>query len=157
MMRKSLILSARHGIRPIQSVHSAIWVPRPAANCRTFTVAPRLLKDSRDFDREKLDPQNTEATNTATHDEIAKHDTAFDPSTTKPESELEATEQESRTKGEKGTLNMSAANKEASKWRGAQEGGPSRNADREASSQRGHPSKGSKIDVKEDGTHVSRH
>ncbi|EPS33823.1 hypothetical protein POX_a01185 [Penicillium oxalicum] len=158
-MWKSLILSARQGIQSASSSRSLPTIPRPATQTRAFVVVPRMLKDAdtRDFDREKLNPVTTEATETATHDEIAQHDTAFDPSTTMPERELEATEQESRTKGEKGTLNVSAANKDVSKWRDAQEGGPSRNADREASSQRGHPNKGSKIDVKEDGTHVSRH
>jgi hypothetical protein len=157
-MWKSLISSSRQVMRPTYPSHSAIILHRPTATSRNFAAAPRLSKqeaDTRDFDREALDPQPSEATKTGTDDQIAQHDSAFDPSNTKPESELEATEQEAQQKGKKGTLNVSGANKKANTWRGPQEGGPDRNADKEATSKRGHPNKSRKIEVKEDGTHVS--
>lgn len=138
--------------------HSAAILPRPTAISRHFAAAPHLSKqeaDTRDFDREALDPQSSEATKTGTDDQIAQYDSAFDPSNTNPESELKATEQEAQQKGKTGTLNVSGANKEVNTWRGPLEGGPDRNADKEATSKRGHPNKSRRIEVKEDGTHVS--
>ncbi|KAJ5380640.1 uncharacterized protein N7496_003068 [Penicillium cataractarum] len=155
-MWKSLISSGRQA-RPNRPSHSAAILPRPAAVSRNFIAAPRLYKqgaDTRDFDREALDPHPSEATKTGTDDQIAQHDSAFDPSNTSPESELEAAEQEAKTKGRQGTLNVSGANKAANTWRGPQEGGPARNADKEETSKRGHPNKRRRVEVKEDGTHV---
>jgi cytoskeletal protein RodZ len=133
-------------------------LPGPVSVSRNFIATPRLYKqsgDTRDFDREALNPYSSEATKTGTDDQIAQHDSAFDPRNTSPESELEATEQEVKTKGKQGTLNVSGANKEANTWRGPQEDGPDRNADKEDTSKRGHPNKRRKIEAKEDGTHVS--
>lgn len=158
-MWKSLISSGQQAIRPISHPHLTAALPRPVVSRRTFIAAPRLYKQSaeaQDFDRESLDPQPSEATKTGTNDQIAQHDAAFDPSNTSPESELEATERESQTQGKQGTLNVSGANKSANTWRGPQEGGPARNADKEETSKRGHPNKRRTIEVKEDGTHVSR-
>lgn len=157
-MWKSLISSGRQAMRQNCHSHSAATLPRPTAIYRNFTVAPGLSKqskDTRDFDREALDPHPSEATKTGTDDQIAQHDSAFDPSNISPEGELEATEREAQAKGKRGTLNVSGANKEANTWRGPQEGGPARNADKESTSKRGHPNKSRKIEVKEDGTHVS--
>lgn len=158
-MWKSLISSSRQVMRPTCGhSHSAVIPPRPTAISRNFSAAPRPSKqeaDTRDFDRGALDPQSSEATKSGTNDQIAQHDSAFDPSNTKPESQLEATEQEAQQKGKKGTLNVSGASKEANTWRAPQEGAPDRNADRNATSKRGHPNKSRKIEVKEDGTHVS--
>lgn len=158
-MWKSLISSGRQAIRPTSHSHPIATLPRPVAVGRTFIATPHLYKQSaeaQDFDRESLDPHPSEATKTGTDDEIAQHDSAFDPTNTSPESELEATERESQATGKKGTLNVSGANKAANTWRGPQEGGPARNADKEETSKRGHPNKRRTIDVKEDGTHVSR-
>ncbi|KAF3388843.1 hypothetical protein F1880_003815 [Penicillium rolfsii] len=158
-MWKSLIYSCRQAMRPIPHSHPAVSLPKPVTVRRAFVAAPRLYKQSaeaQDFDRESLDPRPSEGTQTGTDDQIAQHDSAFDPSNTSPESELEATERESQRKGKQGTLNMSGANKEANTWRGPQEGGPARNADKEETSTRGHPNKHRTIEVKEDGTHVSR-
>ncbi|OOQ82272.1 hypothetical protein PEBR_39729 [Penicillium brasilianum] len=157
-MWKSLMSSGRQATRPNCPSHSAAIIPRPATVRRNFIAAPRLCKqppDTRDFDREALDPQPSEATKTGTDDQIAQHDSAFDPSNTSPESELEATEQEAKSKGKQGTLNMSGANKEANTWRGPQEGGPARNADKQETSKRGQPNKRRRVEVKEDGTHVT--
>lgn len=145
-------------MRPNCPSHSTAILPWPAAVSRNFIAAPRFYKqpaDTRDFDRETLDPHPSEGTKTGTDDQIAQHDSAFDPSNTTPESELESTEQEAKTKGKQGTLNVSGANKEANAWRGPQEGGPARNADKEETSKRGHPNKRRRVEVKEDGTHVS--
>lgn len=158
-MWTSLISSGRQAMRPTSHSHPTATLPSPLAVRRTFIAAPRLCKQSaqaQDFNRESLDPHPSEGTKTGTDDQIAQHDSAFDPSNTSPESELEATERESQATGKKGTLNVSGANKEANTWRGPQEGGPARNADKEGTSKRGHPDKRRTIEVKEDGTHVSR-
>lgn len=107
------------------------------------------------LDRETLNPERSETTKSGTDGEVAKHPSAFDPSKTAPESEHEATAEESRKEGKDDPLNMSPANKDVSAWRGPTEGGPDRNRDREASSSRGAPKKNRGIHVKEDGTHVS--
>lgn len=122
---------------------------------RPFSAALSLQKESEDFDREALQPDRAEGTKSGTDSEIAQHDSAYDPSNTAPESELEATEQENQQKGKGGTLNVSGANQDVNKWRGPQEGGPDRNIERERPSGRGSPNKRRTIHVKEDGTHVA--
>ncbi|OJD17761.1 hypothetical protein AJ78_02170 [Emergomyces pasteurianus Ep9510] len=62
-----------------------------AASC-TQKEAPQKVKGQ---DRSELDPNSTENTNSGTHREVASQQTAFDPSITAPESELEETRQES--------------------------------------------------------------
>lgn len=103
-----------------------------------------------------MNPERSETAKSGTDGEVAKHPSAFDPKNTAPESELAATEEESKQEGKKESpLNMSPANRDASAWRRQAEDGPDRNRDREASSSRGAPKKGRGIHVKEDGTHVS--
>ncbi|KAJ5168610.1 uncharacterized protein N7482_004204 [Penicillium canariense] len=156
-MWKSLLSSSQKVIRPSCTSHPTVNLTTPIATRRTLVVSPRFYKDKapNDFDRESLNPQRTEVTKSGTDSEIAQHDTAWDPSTTSPERELEATEEESHSKGKKGTLNMSPANQDVNKWRGPEEGGPARNADKESTSKRGQPNKRRTVHVKEDGTHVS--
>ena len=132
----------------------------PSTLHRPFTAAsnPRKEKEERDdfHDREALTPERTEVSKSGTDNEIAEHPSAFDPGNTAPESELEATGKEQEKKGEgRNPLNMSPANQDISAWRNQAEGGPVRNADREASSSRGSTKKARSIHVKEDGTHVS--
>lgn len=107
-------------------------------------------------DRTRLNPQRTETTKSGTDSEVAQHPAAFDPSKTAPETEMRATEEESESEGKsRNPLDMSPANKDVSAWRGPTEGGPAQNADKPGPSARGQPRKNRKIDVKEDGTHVS--
>lgn len=135
---------------------AALRTAPSTASKRPFSAIPRLQKADppEDIDREALTPERSEVTKSGTDNEIAHHDSAFDPSNTAPENELAATEQETRTKNMKGSLNMSPANKDVSAWRGPTEDGPVRNADRDAS-KKGSPNKRRTIHVKEDGTHVS--
>jgi hypothetical protein len=95
-------------------------------------------------------------TKSGTDSEVAQHPTAYDPSKTAPETELRATGEEHEREGKSGNpLDMSPANKNVSGWRKPTEGGPAQNADKPGPSARGQPRKNRKIDVKEDGTHVS--
>lgn len=65
--------------------------------------------------------------------------------------------EEHESEGKSGNpLDMSPANKDVSGWRGPTEGGPAQNADKPAPSGPGQPKKNRRIEVKEDGTHVSR-
>lgn len=156
-MWKSLISTSQQATRanPRNSV-AALCIAPSATSGRPFSAISQLLKDSPpDIDREELRPERSEVTKSGTDNEIAHHDSAFDPSNTAPESELAATEQESGSTNVKGTLDMSPANKDVSAWRGPTEGGPDRNLDRGVSSKRGTPNKSRTIHVKEDGTHVS--
>lgn len=130
----------------------------PTATRTPFSTTPlRQIEDGQSsLDRETLNPERSETAKSGTDGEVAKHPSAFDPKNTAPESELAATEEESRQEGKKESpLNMSPANRDASAWRRQEEDGPDRNRDREASSSRGAPKKGRGIHVKEDGTHVS--
>ncbi|PLN77284.1 hypothetical protein BDW42DRAFT_177205 [Aspergillus taichungensis] len=89
-------------------------------------------------DRTKLDPQRSEVTKSGTDAEVASHPAAFDPSKTSPESEMKATEEESRQEGKTSNpLNMSPANSETSDWQNQAEQGATRNEDKEKSSERG--------------------
>ncbi|KAJ5983879.1 hypothetical protein N7481_005978 [Penicillium waksmanii] len=132
-----------------------------AALCTTPSTASVPFLDSQkttppeDIDREELRPERSEVTKSGTDNEIAHHDAAFDPTNTAPESELAATENESKSTNVKGSLNMSPANKDVSAWRRPTEGGPDRNVDRGVSSKKGSPNKRRTVHVKEDGTHVS--
>ncbi|KAJ5105734.1 hypothetical protein NUU61_003081 [Penicillium alfredii] len=107
-------------------------------------------------DRETLNPERTEVTKSGTDSEIAHHASAYDPSTTAPETELAETEEEHHREGKSGNpLNMSPANKDVSAWRGPKEEGPVRNAEKASPSARGTPKKNRTVHVKEDGTHVA--
>lgn len=156
-MWNNLLLTSRQAIRNTRHVQPArsLWASTTSTPQRPFSVTSRIPKQSEDFDREALQPDRSEVTKSGTDSEIAQHESAYDPSNTAPESELEATEQESNQKGKGGTLNMSGANKDVNMWRGPQEGGPDRNAERGVSSTRETPNKRRTIHVKEDGTHVS--
>lgn len=161
-MWKSVISGSHQAIRTAQRVTAkpSLWTPSASsAPIRTFSAIPKRQKETNtqenDWDRESLNPRRSEVSKSGTDDEIAQHGTAFDPNTTAPEHELEETEQEAKSKGEGGTLNMSPANKDVHAWKGPNEGGPERNEDRGVSSAKGSPNKRRSIHVKEDGTHVS--
>jgi len=159
-MWKSVISSSQVAVRA-SGAHRypkpSLWTPKPSTPNRTFSILTNLQKEStqdNDWNRESLNPQRSEVTKSGTDSDLAQHDSAYDPSNTAPESELEATEQEAE-KGKQGSLNMSPANKDIKDWPGPKDAGPARNADRGASSSRGSPDKRRTIHVKEDGTHVS--
>lgn len=157
-MWKSLISTGQLANRANKrNYFGAISTASSIASSRPFSAISRLQKDDppEDIDREALRPERSEVTKSGTDNEIAHHDSAFDPTNTAPETELAATEQETNSTNVKGTLNMSPANKDVSAWRGPTEGGPVRNLDRESSSKRGSPNKRRTIHVKDDGTPAS--
>ncbi|KAJ5959420.1 uncharacterized protein N7479_006570 [Penicillium vulpinum] len=130
----------------------------PTATRTPFSTTPlcQIERGQGSLERETLNPERSETAKSGTDGEVAKHPSAFDPKNTAPETELAATEEESRQEGKKESpLNMSPANRDASAWRRQAEDGPDRNQDRGASSARGATKKGRGIHVKEDGTHVS--
>lgn len=129
---------------------------------RPFSTITCLQKQNQNSDnpnvkeRETLKPERSEVTKSGTDNEVAHHPAAYDPNQTSPERELESTAQEHHREGKEGNpLNMSPANPDVSAWRGPTEGGPDRGAERGASSAKGGARKNRKVQIKEDGTHVS--
>ncbi|KAJ5173295.1 hypothetical protein N7492_005888 [Penicillium capsulatum] len=156
-MWKSILPYGRHAARatPIRPKIENTTLPLAS---RPFRTASPLQKEAAPdiHDRTALNPERSEVTKSGTDSEVAHHPSAYDPTNTSPENELEATHQESQREGKDGNpLNMSPANKDVSAWRGPREGGPERNAEREASSAKGKPIKKRSVHVKDDGTHVS--
>ncbi|KAJ9492882.1 hypothetical protein VN97_g385 [Penicillium thymicola] len=160
-MWKNIVSVSQQGSRTSRSQllkATTQFLATPTATRTPFSTTPlRQIEDGQgSLDRETLSPERSETAKSGTDSEVAKHPSAFDPKNTAPESELAATEEESKQEGKKGSpLNMSPANKEASDWRRQADDGPDRNRDRGASSSRGTSKKGRGIHVKEDGTHVS--
>ncbi|KAL4935794.1 hypothetical protein BDV06DRAFT_206235 [Aspergillus oleicola] len=117
------------------------------AASRTFlttTLRSARPQDEEDHyhDRNRLEPQRTETSQSATTDEVATRDAAFDPSKTSPESELGASKEQSKKQGEKrDPLDVSAADKDVSHWRDPMEGGAQKNVEREGHSSRESPKK----------------
>lgn len=93
--------AARHPIRrtPIQAFHTSRRLQLP-------------YKD--DQDRESLKPKSTEGTKSSTDEAAAHTDTAFDPSTTRPEDEKTAAKKETK-QDETSPLDASGADQEASR------------------------------------------
>ncbi|KAL4908755.1 hypothetical protein BDW74DRAFT_145278 [Aspergillus multicolor] len=103
---------------------------------RTFLTTPARQSQPQDeedhfHDRSKLDPHRSEETQSATTDEVAQRDTAFDPSNTAPESELGQSQQETKQKGDpRDPLTVSPADKDVGGARDPMEGGAAKNADK---------------------------
>lgn len=112
---------------------------------RGFQSSPSLFKtkqhqDTEDkfHDRNILDPQRSEGTQTGTDEEVAAHPSAYDPTKPSPESTLEAAEEESKWDDKiSNPLDVSPANKDVSHARDPQEGGPDHNAEKSGPSSRG--------------------
>ncbi|KAL5000114.1 hypothetical protein BDV10DRAFT_42309 [Aspergillus recurvatus] len=110
---------------------------------RTFTTTTLRQAQPQDeednfHDRSKLDPQRSEETQSATTDEVATRNTAFDPSETSPESELNASQKETNKKGDpRDPLTVSPADKDVSGTRDPMESGAARNADKEGGAHSG--------------------
>ena len=157
-MWETVLASGKQATRLTRNVHLVTFIrTRPAT--RAFSAIPHHQKhadQAEDINREALDPQRTEVTQSGTDSDIAQHDSAWDPSNTAPESEFKATEQEHNNKGEEGTLSMSPANPDIRAWQNQMERDSERGDEQRATSQRGQPNKNRTIHVKEDGTHVSR-
>ncbi|KAJ5785248.1 uncharacterized protein N7503_010460 [Penicillium pulvis] len=158
-MWKSLITSGQQAPRRICHQTSGLWTrSRTPATRNPFSTSLQLQADNKSTlqDRESLNPERNEGTKSGTDNEVAHHPAAYDPHNTAPESEMEAAGKEKHEEGqEHNPLDVSAANSDVSKWRGPKEGGPDRNVDKESLSGKGTPKKNRRIDVKEDGTHVS--
>ncbi|OJJ45334.1 hypothetical protein ASPZODRAFT_133980 [Penicilliopsis zonata CBS 506.65] len=118
------------------------------------TPSQRQERDEEVHDRRSLKPQRTETAKSGTDDDVASMKTAYDPTTKSPESEFEASERESRQRGEPANpLNVSPANQEVSSARDPMEGGADRNVDKSAST-RGRPRKHGKGHVGGEGQTV---
>lgn len=94
-----------------------------SARARPFSSAPSTLYPRKDSqDKDSLNPRSTEYSKTGTDDAVAENpDAAFNPNKTRPEQEKATSEKES---GGGDPLDVSPGNKEASKPRDEQEGGP---------------------------------
>ncbi|OJD20158.1 hypothetical protein ACJ73_08507 [Blastomyces percursus] len=83
----------------------------------SFTTASSADKDAqqtfKNEDRSDVDPRSTESTNSGTHAEVASQQTAFNPSNTSPESELEEVRQQSAEDNGAGANARSKENKRA--------------------------------------------
>ncbi|ODM17357.1 hypothetical protein SI65_07032 [Aspergillus cristatus] len=120
--------------------------PPAAAATVQFSTRPALhttkkdagFSHSEDFDRTALDPKRNEGTKSGTDSEVAQHRTAYDPSRTSPESEMQEMEEETkREEVPANPLNVSGANQEVNRSRDPREGMADRNADKEGHSTRG--------------------
>ncbi|KOC14333.1 hypothetical protein AFLA70_47g003831, partial [Aspergillus flavus AF70] len=130
---KTANLRAQPLIQPINQNRRAFHAsPRPQ------TTHQQKEEESRFHDRNMLDPQRNEGTQTGTDNEVAGHPSAFDPNTTRPETEVQESENESQQQGKvSNPLNVSPGNTEVSGTRPTQEGLPDRNEEKEATSGRG--------------------
>ncbi|KAL4922461.1 hypothetical protein BDW62DRAFT_53322 [Aspergillus aurantiobrunneus] len=139
------IITTRHLSRAAILRHTQSQRPLAFATQahRTFiTVSPRQAQpqdeDDHFHDRHKLDPQRTESSQSATTDEVATRDAAFDPSKTSPESQIGASKEETRKRGDtRDPLDVSAADKDVSGARDPMEGGAQKNVDKSGHSSRG--------------------
>lgn len=105
-----------------------------------------------DFDRTVLNPERAEGTRSGTDNDVAKQRTAYDPSKTSPESEMQSSEEESQQEGgASNPLNVSGANKEVNEYRNEREGTPENNAPRDAHSARGASPKHRKVNTTQGG------
>ncbi|RAK77310.1 uncharacterized protein BO72DRAFT_429038 [Aspergillus fijiensis CBS 313.89] len=158
-MFKQITSISRSALRQSSSIHHLRQTPAAAATAtvnqktqRPFHSIPALRtsqgqrEEMESGDRNVLDPQPSEFSKTGTDQEVSQHDAAFDPSKTSPESQIEATQEETNQSGKvSNPLNVSGANKGVSEGRDPTEGAPERNADREASSKRGQTKKGKEV------------
>lgn len=123
-------LAHRQSLLPRASVQSA------AAASPFHTAPPTRSPYKGDQDRESLKPQSTQGSMSGTDQEAAESDAAFDPSTTRPESEKKQAE-----KGSGGNpLETSGANQGKSKPLGEEGGGETHNVTKQENkkSSRGH-------------------
>lgn len=136
--------------RPIHALlHGPARVVESAAASKSHKLVPQTLIKSYhssrrlqlpykdDQDRGSLKPQSTQGTQSGTDDTAAKTDTAFDPSTTRPEHEKKSAGKETANKGEANPLDKSGANHETSHPLGSKGGpemhGTTKNKDKKAS------------------------
>ncbi|KAL4804347.1 hypothetical protein BDV18DRAFT_29934 [Aspergillus unguis] len=121
--------------------------PAQTQASRPFTTVPARRAQPQDeedhyHDRNKLQPQRTESSQSATTDEVAGSGAAFDPSKTSPESEIGESQEESKRKGERrDPLTVSGADKNVGGARDPMEGGAQKNVDKDQHSARGAPIK----------------
>jgi len=122
----SVRLMAYHALRRTCPPHTRI--ARRSNNSgnsspsNSFHTNSRYLWPSKDAqDKDSLNPRSTEYSKTGSDDSAAS-DTAFDPSSTRPETE-QAQEGESDNANEGNPLDVSPSNKEVSNPRDPQEGG----------------------------------
>lgn len=119
----------------------------PVQTRRTFTAIPPRYAQPQDeedhyHDRNKLNPSPTGASQSATNDEVATQDTAFDPAKTAPEDEVESSKQETASKGNhRDPLTVSAGDKDVSSARDPLEGGAEKNVDKPERTTRSAPIK----------------
>lgn len=114
----------------LRSIHTFFRAPArsarqniPRTTWQPYHTSRRLrLPYKDDQDRESLKPKSTEGTKSSTDEAAAQSDTAFDPSTTRPEDEKAAAKKETE-KDEASPLDASGANHEASHPLG-KNGGP---------------------------------
>ncbi|PWY65240.1 hypothetical protein BO70DRAFT_366818 [Aspergillus heteromorphus CBS 117.55] len=112
--------------------------PRPFHTLPALQTTHDQSSEAKSGDRTVLDPQRSEVSKSGTDNEVAGHPAAYDPSKTSPESEIEATQEETRREGKvSNPLDMSPANKDVSHWRHPTEGGPDHNAEKSGPSSRG--------------------
>ncbi|RJE19649.1 hypothetical protein PHISCL_08024 [Aspergillus sclerotialis] len=120
-------LHFQHTTSPAATIAPGLLAPSSTSRFHTRTTHQADYYD-KSQDRTILDPDRNEGTQSGTDSEVARCRSSYDPTKTTPESEMAASEEESRHDGRKGSpLNVSAANQEASRPRDLREGGPDRN------------------------------
>ncbi|KAJ9224521.1 hypothetical protein DTO021C3_815 [Paecilomyces variotii] len=114
---------------------------------RSFGTRSTLFAESsqKSIDRNELKPERSEYSKSGTDDEVAGHPSAFDPSKTSPESEVQASCEETRQEGKSSNpLNVSPGNKDVSQARDPTEGGADASTPHSPSS-RGAPPKNKQV------------
>lgn len=97
-------------------------------------TAQREQNADRLINRDALNPSRSEGTGTGTDDEVASHDSSFDPKNTAPETEMEAVGRESEARKDTSSpLDVSPGNREVNKTRDPSQDPPESGVDRPAS------------------------
>lgn len=112
----------------IQSSHRNIQTTPNLWTAQHEQNADRLIN------RDALNPSRSEGTGTGTDDEVASHESSFDPKNTAPESEMEAAGRESEARKDTSSpLDVSPGNREVNKTRDPSQDPPDSGVDRPAS------------------------
>ncbi|KUL88896.1 hypothetical protein ZTR_03423 [Talaromyces verruculosus] len=116
------------GSQSIQSSHRNIQTTPNLWTAQHEQNTDRLIN------RDALNPSRSEGTGTGTDDEVASHDSSFDPKNTAPESEMEAVGRESEARKDTSSpLDVSPGNREVNKTGDPSQDPPESGVDRPAS------------------------
>ena len=126
-------------VRPLRALH--ITPPKKPL--------PREIQTTLEYERQILNPERSETSNSGTDNEVAGYSSSYDPSETTPENELRALENECRIVGIINPLFISPANRDFSTLLDPMVGGSVHNADKLGASGRGCTRKGKVVHIRD--------